>query len=203
MQSSFAEKLAGIQHKSRSQIALLMAPRLTMLPMPMQRYDDPFLPFGKEIVRATCGVVCAYVFDLAAYLALGAAGAVALERSIAFVSGDAMTILHAPFASADYVTAVGETGFNVDAVTLVDEQHFSSYLANPARGAFVVRRGESPVIVPFPPNAGVFWEEAGLFTLVSASGHTLNMQLAGEKVLYAGRGDDFAERVRAAVETLR
>jgi hypothetical protein len=81
-------------------------------------YDEPLLPFGKKLIGETSDTVCAYVFHLAAYLAFGAAGASALERTIAFVPPSAVTILHGPFASADYAGAVAKTAFAVDAVTL-------------------------------------------------------------------------------------
>lgn len=202
MRGSFVERLAAVQSNTGSSRALLMRPRLNMLPLPIQKYDDPFLPFGKAVVTATRGVACAYVFDLAAYLALGAAGAIALERTIAFVraGSEAITILHAPFASPDYVEAVSDNAFDIDAVTVTDEQLLAPYTATPSQGAFVVRRGEHPVIIPLPGNAGVYWQDADLFTMVAPSGQLLQMRLAGERVLYAGRGEDFAEQVRAALE---
>ncbi len=182
-----------------------MAPRLLQIPLPMQRFDDPFLPFGKAIIAATRDVVCAYLFDLAAYLALGAAGAVALERTIAYARADSTTvsILHGPFASADYVEAAGDNAFAADAVTVTDEQYLEPYTRDPAQGAFVVRRGEAPVIVPLPGSAGVYWHDANLMTLLNSSDHSLRIHVAGERTLYAGRGDDFAQRVRAALEDLR
>ena len=204
MPASFPDRLAAAQRSNRSTVALALSPRLLRMPLPMQRYDDPFLPFGKAIIAATRDVVCAYVFDLAAYLALGAAGAVALERTIAYARADGvLTILHGPFASADYVEAAGESAFAVDAVTVTDEQYLEPYTSHPAQGAFVVRRGEAPVIVPLPGSAGVYWQDADLFTLLTPAGYSLRVQVAGERTLYAGRGDDFAQRVRAALEALR
>jgi hypothetical protein len=200
---TFGEKLAAAQESSRSRLALLLAPRLLQMPLPIQKYDDPFLPFGKAIIAATRDVVCAYVFDLAAYMALGAAGMVALERTIAYVGAETAKILHAPFASADYTTAASDAAFAVDAVTVTDEQYLEAYTSNPAMGAFVVRRGEHPVIIPLPGSAGVYWQDVSLFTMLSEDGYNLQMRLAGEKTLYAGRGDDFAERVRAALEAMR
>ena len=104
---SFSVRLRAAQAARDSDLALMLSPRLAQMPLPMQRYDDPFLPFGKAIIDATRDLVCAYVFDLAAYLALGAAGAVALERTIAYAGTDdaTVTILHAPFVGAAYVDA--------------------------------------------------------------------------------------------------
>jgi UDP:flavonoid glycosyltransferase YjiC (YdhE family) len=203
MSASYAERLAAIQGANRSDLALLLKPRLLQMPLPMQRFDDPFLPFMKAIIGATRELVCAYVFDLATFMATGAAGMVALERSIAYAGGDVMKILHVPFASDDYVTAVSESAFNVDAVTIVDEQFLRAYTADSTRAAYMIRRGENPVIVPYPPNAGVYWQDVNLFTLIDADGRNLRLRLADESVLYAGRGDDFAERVRAALEGMR
>ncbi len=204
MPANFAGRLAAIQRKRQTTLALLMCPRLAQLPLPIQKYDDPFLPFGKAIIDETRDHVCAYVFDLAAYLALGAAGAVALERTIAYAGAahDTLTILHGPFASPDYVAAVGTVGFAVDAVTVTDEALLDPY-TGAGFGAFVVRSGEAPVIIPLPGDAGSYWPDAELFTLLSPSDHSLQIRLAGERTLYAGRGDDFAERARQALEAMK
>lgn len=204
MPASFAARLAAVQRKRQSTLALWMCPRLPQLPLPIQKYDDPFLPFGKAIIAETHNAVCAYVFDLAAYLAIGAAGAVALERTMAYAraASDTLVILHGPFASPDYVEACGNGGFAADAVTVIDESLLEPY-TNSGLGAFVVRSGEAPVIIPLPGDAGSFWPDAALFTLLSPSDHSLQIRLAGEQVLYAGRGDDFAGRVRQSLEALR
>lgn len=198
----FAEKLAAARDTS-GDIALLLKPRLLQIPLPMQRFDDPFLPFGKAIISATRDLVCAYVFDLAAYLALGGAGAVALERTLAYVGAETIKILHGPFATPDFAAAASDNAFAVDAVTLVDEAHLPAYTEQPSRGAYVLRAGTQPVIVPFPANTGVYWHEIGLFSLIDGAGRNLQIRLAGEHVLYAGRGDDFTERVRAALLEVR
>ena len=204
MPANFAGRLEAIQRKRQTNLGLLMRPRLQQLPLPMQKYDDPFLPFGKAVIAETRGLVCAYVFDVAAYLALGAAGAVALERTIAYARAthDTLTILHGPFASPDYVEAAGEGGFAVDALTVVDEALLEPY-TSAGFGAFVVRSGEAPVIIPLPGDAGSYWPDAELFTLLSPADHSLQIRLAGERALYAGRGDDFAERARQALEAKR
>lgn len=203
MPANFAGRLAAVQRERQTNLALLLSPRLAQLPLPIQKYDDPFLPFGKAVIAQTHDVVCAYVFDLAAYLALGAAGAVALERTVAYARGyrETVTILHAPFASGAYVDAAGMGGFAVDAVTVTGEDALEPYTSS-GLGAFVVRRGEAPVIIPLPGDAGTYWPDAELFTILSPSDHSLKIRLAGERVLYAGRGDDFAERIRQSLEAM-
>ena len=107
----------------------MLIPRLTKMPLPIQRYDDPFLPFGKAIIDATRDLVCAYVFDLAAYLALGAAGAVALERTIAYVGDDDVTVLHLHVPHSREAMSKRRPWLRVDAVTLADERDVDAYRA--------------------------------------------------------------------------
>ena len=172
--SSFQDKLHNIQTAKGTNRALLLIPRLTKMPLPMQRYDDPFLPFGKAVIAATQDLVCAYVFDLGAYLALGAAGAVALERTIASVDDTTVSVLHAPFVGSGYIEAA--EAFNVDAVTLALVVDAETYRA---------------------AGFGTFWRE-GAF-LLEIGGET-QLSLLGEDVLYAGHDDDFAVQVRAALQ---
>src|SRR5438105_164617 len=134
----FRDRLLAAQDRSHSSLAIGLAPSIKRLPLSMQRYDDPLLPFGKAVIDATHDVVCAYVFHLAAYLALGASGAVALERTMAYVPSPVGKILHGPFASAEYVQAVD--AFGADGVTLansVDSATLAAYTQIPDSGAFV------------------------------------------------------------------
>ena len=163
-----------------------MHPRLEQMPLPIQRHDDPFLPFGKAIIIATRDLVCGYMFDVAAYLALGAAGAVALERTIAYVGDHSLSILQGPFASADYAQAAGAGAFNVDAVTLTNADDTQAYHREDV-GVFVLGNEREDV--------GAFDVENSMLLLDG-----IVLRLLGNDVLYAGRGDDFAEQVRAAVK---
>lgn len=160
-----------------SDFGLLIRPHLARMPMPLQSYDDPFLPFGKAIVAATRDLLCAYVFDLASYLALGAAGAIALERTIAYAGADNLTVLHGAFVGSDYVAAA--QGFGADAVTLADAADADHY-----------------------QRAGI-----GVFQLQDESlaqvGSALRLRLLRDDVLYASSREDFAEQARAAVEKAR
>ena len=74
----FPYKLTLAQRRTGGTLALMLRPRLNQLPLAVQRYDDPFLPFGKAIIAQTADIVSAYLFDLAAYLALGAAGLISM-----------------------------------------------------------------------------------------------------------------------------
>ncbi len=199
MSLKFADKLRSAQLVNDSDILLLVTPRLTKLPLPIQRFDDPFLPFGRAIIQATHDLVCGYVFDLAAYLALGAAGVIALERTMPFVRPPLIRVLHGPFSGPDYVAAAFESALTCDAVTLVDDVYLDMYIAEPGHGAFIVQRG-------FPRTDhihGMYWTDMRLLTYPADEDEVINLRLADERVLYAGHGDSFTEDIRAALGKLQ
>jgi hypothetical protein len=197
----FIEKLESIQQKNKSNICLLIAPRLEKMPLLIQKYDDPFLPFGKTVIDATNDVVCAYMFDLAAYLALGAAGAISLERTVDYVGSDVVTILHGPFSTPDYVKMMDETAFGVDAVTLSDNQYLEEYLHRPDRCAFMMNY-RTVSYLDAPENGGIYWVADRLFTLSGSRRQTLQVRLAGESVLYVDRTADFEQLLREEVQKM-
>lgn len=82
---TFRERWEAAQARSGGNLAIGIAPALDKLPAAVAKIDDPFLPLGKLIINTTADLVCAYVFHLSAYLAIGAAGAIALERTLAYV----------------------------------------------------------------------------------------------------------------------
>lgn len=200
MSERFVERLAAIQQANQSNLILQIAPRLSNLPLAIQRYDDPFLPFGKAIIKATRDVVCGYLFDLAAYMAIGAAGVVALERTIAYAGREVVNILHGPFASGDYSILLDEGSLNVDAVTLKDSDFAEAYLARPNRGVFVVRTGEADK--GLQKETGVWWQDANLLTYPDKV-QIMRLRLVEEQSLRRGQGDDFAEQIRARLIGMR
>jgi hypothetical protein len=123
--TNFYNRVAELDDVRRK--ALMLKPDLNSLPLPIQRYDDPFLPLGKEVVRATESNVGIYIFDMASYFATGAAGIVALERTIAYARNRSLTILHGPFTGKHYGTL---TNLAVDAFTVSTEQDHAYYLQN-------------------------------------------------------------------------
>ena len=172
--SSFFGKLHKLDTLHASGLGMLISPRLAEMPLPLQKHDDPFLPFGKAIIDATHDLVSAYVFDFAAYLALGAAGAIALERTAAYVGGSALRVLHGPFVGGAYGEAA--RAFNADALTVASGQDADTYQAT---------------------DLGVFMIRGHRLKLLGAD---FDLCLLGDAVLYAGQREDFAERVRAAVQ---
>lgn len=172
-----------MQRVRETTLGLVIAPRLTLLMLPIQSYDDPFLPYGKAIIDATRDLVCAYVFDLAAYLAIGAAGTVALERTIAYARADGETvcILHAPFATEDYVKAASDAAFAVDAVTLTATAPADPYLQ---------------------AGLGVYRTDRMAESLLSDEG-TVEIRLLPESLVMTDRSETFAQSLRAEVEARR
>lgn len=190
---NFSEKWLHAQQKNHSKLAIGLAPRVLDMPAPIMRYDDPFLPFGRAIIENTADLACAYVFDLASYLALGAAGARALERTIPIVPLDIPKILHAPFVTAGYVRAAFEEAFAVDAVTLATEDRtiISAYLQAPQHGAFVLQHNLPPA-----QNLGLY--DANGFTLGANK-----VRWITDEIIYASAMLNFAEKVRQAAEHYR
>ncbi|MCZ2095260.1 MAG: hypothetical protein LC121_03120 [Anaerolineae bacterium] len=141
------------------------------------------MPFGKAIIDATRDLVFGYVFDLAAYLALGAAGAIALERTVAYArAGGSAAILHGAFVGAAYVSAAA--AFGVTDVTLAtnDVETEAAYLA---------------------AGIGVFHfgDDAGAFAVLVQTDGERRLQVVGSGVIGAHRGEDFAAKIRAALRT--
>jgi hypothetical protein len=194
----FVDRLTHLQQTRQTDIALFLNPRPLLLPHPIQRYDDPYLPFGKAIINATHDLVCAYVFDLASYLGMGAAGAVALERTVAYAAQEALTILHAPFVGQAYSATADTTGFGVDAITLAHAADLPHYLTHPPYAAFAL--GNEATL---PDEGGVFIEEQQRFRLRGLDNATLQLRLTDDRVLYTDGTEDFAAKIRAVVEQMR
>lgn len=191
----FLEKLEGL-HRERGDIVLYLNPRPFLLPHPIQRYDDPYLPFGKAVIAATRPYVCGYMFDFASYLGMGAAGAVALERTVAYAAQDSLTILHGPFTGTGYSAAMDSTGFDVDAMTLTQEADLDHYIENPPHAAFVIGTGNPPA------EGGFFDVEARRLLLRNAEGAHLKLRVTDDSVLYASGQDDFADKIVAALRAM-
>jgi hypothetical protein len=213
----YTNRLRAAQEQQHSRLAVEIAPWAEKIPYPLQRYDDAFLPFSKAIIDATAEFCCAYVFNLAAYLSLGASGAVALERAIAYVPSPIIKILHAPFASPQYVRAVGESGFAVDAVTLVNihpgvdlnqlRDLVTSFLKQPERGAYLYVLDDEtgdPLLdaaeeleTEFAGQLGTYswWHERGFYELENGDVIT---DWHGDAVIYASRGDDYQKAMQEA-----
>ena len=209
----FRELLEAAQTRSKSKLAIGIAPTLDTMPEPVSGYDDPFLPFGKLVIDTTANLVCAYFFHLGAYLSIGAAGAVALERTISYVPDGIVKILHGPFASEDYASAAFEDGFGADAVTLARRvmlPQITPYLEDPAHGVFIE---DTRGIANFPPILKLHQDYPGQFGFYRIAGtrhNELNLYPEpgpsiqwcwGDKV-YLSRGSDFRDALLTATAAL-
>ena len=190
MTSRFHKKLENTSNN----IILHMNPVFELLPLPITRYDDPFLPFGKAIISATSDHVAGYFFDFAAYLTMGGAGAVALERTIAYVPENCVSILHGAFTGTGYSAMASDAAFNLDAITVATEQDLKYYTENAPYMAFQVSHNEKTITV----KGGLY--HTGTGTLSVGERH---LSLTTNDILYASKLDDFAEKVREGVLSLQ
>ena len=94
---SFIEKLRSAQERNRSYLCVGLDIVTASTPLPIQSYDEPMLPFAREIIDATKDLVCAYKPNLGFFLAEGAAGIVALERIVRYIPADIPIILDGKF----------------------------------------------------------------------------------------------------------
>lgn len=223
----FLDRLEAAQQRNNSTLAIGIAPDLKKLPYEIQRYDDPFLPFGKAIIDSTADLVCAYVFHLGPYLALGAAGAKALERTIAYAPDHLFKIIHGPFVSKELISGVFD-GFGCDAVTadgfrdnasvigaIPDKEH--ALLLNEHKD----NSGIIAIDLPFAFQIG-FYREYGdpvrqricqwaarntpmsteeiLFRTHSMAGL---IDWRSDDIVYTSQGDDFRDAMRNAALKLR
>lgn len=194
--TEFLEKLSRLREERQSNIALFLNPRLENLPISISRFDDPFLPYSKALIDMSKDLLVAYVFDLAAYLSLGAAGAVALERSIRY-AGDSVTILHAPFAHEGYSAMADITGLGVDAITVTKVSLLQTYLEKAPFAAFATEATEIPQL------GGYFAAEKHEMAYLDAAGQAQVLRLTDDSLLFASKREDYLEIVRKGLEAMR
>lgn len=145
--ASFIEKLGAAQAANDSWVCVGLDPSPERMPAPMLKYDDPFLPFLKAIVDATADLVCAFKPNLGFYLALGAAGVVALERIIAYIPQEIPVILDGKFNDIGNTAQAYARGafdaLGVDAVTAnpyLGKDGVAPFLADRDKAAFILAR---------------------------------------------------------------
>jgi len=185
MTHTFIQKLEQVIQTNHTHVLLRIRPILTQMPAPVKAYDDPFLPFGKLVINATRDVVCGYVFDFPAYLAIGAAGVVALERTIAYVDRALITIIDGQFSGAGYVHMADEGTFNTDALILADDKQLSAYLTRPDRSAFVTYEN---AIMDNAHAGGIFSHMMDEMTIGD-----IRLKIVGDEVVYADGTANFGD----------
>lgn len=120
---NYLEKLRAAQEGNRSWLCLGLDPDPARLPLEaIWKWDEPLLPFGKAIIDATADIVCAYKPNLGFYIQWGAAGLIALERTIAYIPDHLPIILDAKIGDIGHTQAAWGRGlfeeWGVDAVTV-------------------------------------------------------------------------------------
>ncbi len=118
----YLEKLSGAQERNQSWLCVGLDPDPARLPLPAEKWDEPLLPFNKAIIEATADLVCAYKPNLGFYLQWGAAGVIALERTIAYIPDHIPVILDCKTGDIGHTQGAWAAGlfdfWRVDAVTV-------------------------------------------------------------------------------------
>lgn len=129
----YLEKLRRVQEANNSWLCIGLDPQPDKLPIEaVARWDEPLLPFNRAIIDATADLVCAYKPNLGFYLQWGAAGVVALERTIAYIPDHIPIILDAKIGDIGHTQAAWGKG-------LYDEWDVDAITINPFVGAPAVR----------------------------------------------------------------
>lgn len=119
---TYLDRLKAAQEKNNSWLCVGLDPDPARLPLPAMQWDEPILPFNKAIIEATADLVCAYKPNLGFYLQWGAAGVIALERTIAYIPDDIPVILDCKTGDIGHTQAAWGAGlfdvWRVDAVTV-------------------------------------------------------------------------------------
>ncbi len=118
----YLEKLRSAQAANQSWLCVGLDPQPERMPLPATHWDEPVLPFNRAIVEATQDLVCAYKPNLGFYLQWGAAGVIALERTIAAIPGHIPIIVDCKTGDIGHTQAAWARGlfdtWGVDAVTV-------------------------------------------------------------------------------------
>ncbi|MGB1251807.1 MAG: orotidine-5'-phosphate decarboxylase [Candidatus Promineifilaceae bacterium] len=155
---TYLEKLRTIQETNNSWLCVGLDPDPERLPLEhVTRYDEPVLPFNKKIIDATADLVCAYKPNLGFYLQWGAAGIIALERTIAYIPNHIPVILDCKTGDLGNTQRAWGRGayeqWNVDCVTV------NPYIGEPAVKQMIENRATKAVYVlarTSNPNSQLF-----------------------------------------------
>lgn len=153
----YIDKLRKAQEKNNSWLCIGLDPDPGLLRVDVLKWDEPILPFNKAIIDATLDVVCAYKPNLGFYLQWGAAGVIALERTIAYIPQDIPIILDCKTGDIGHTQAAWANGlfdtWNVDAVTVnpfVGEAAVLPMIGNrPDKAVYILARTSNPGATQF------------------------------------------------------
>ncbi len=180
---TYLEKLLAAQQANNSWLCVGLDPTPESLPIDAQRWDEPVLPFNRRIIDATADLVCAYKPNLGFYMQWGAAGVIALERTIAAIPDHIPVILDAKIGDIGHTQAAWGRG-------VFDEWGVDAITVNPYVGADAVR----PLIAGRPDKAVYVLARtsnpgARAFQGDLPSGQGLSADVLREASTWAGVGD--------------
>lgn len=138
----YLEKLHAAQQANNSWLCIGLDPQPELMPLDALKWDEPVLPFNRRIIDATADLVCAYKPNLGFYMQWGAAGVIALERTIAAIPAHIPVILDAKIGDISHTQAAWGRG-------LFDEWGVDAITVNPYVGGDAVR----PLLAGQPEKA--------------------------------------------------
>lgn len=165
---SYLEKLQAAQQQNNSWLCIGLDPQPELLPIQAtHQWDEPVLPFCKAIIDATADIACAYKPNLGFFLQWGAAGIIALERTIAYVPSHIPVIVDCKTGDIGHTQAAWARGifdeFGADAMTVNPyvggDAVLSAIAQRPDKGVYVLARTSNPSATDFQ---GDFNEPDGL-----------------------------------------
>lgn len=164
---SYLHKLQAAQERNNSWLCIGLDPDPARLPLPTMQWDEPVLPFNKAIIDATVDLVCAYKPNLGFYLQWGAAGVIALERTIAYIPDAIPVVLDCKTGDIGHTQAAWGAGlfdvWEVDAVTVNPYVGADAIVPmvgeRPDRAVYVLARTSNPGAAQFQ---GDLQAESGL-----------------------------------------
>jgi orotidine-5'-phosphate decarboxylase len=149
---TYLEKLRAVQEANHSWLCVGLDPDPARLRVDALKWDEPILPFNKAIIDATADLVCAFKPNLGFYLQWGAAGVIALERTIAYIPDHIPVILDCKTGDIGHSQAAWAAGlfdvWSVDAVTVnpfVGEEAVRPAIGDrPDKAVYILARTSNP-----------------------------------------------------------
>lgn len=141
----YLEKLKEAQKKNNSWVCIGLDPQPDKLPIQAtHQWDEPVLPFNKAIIDATADIACAFKPNLGFYLQWGAAGIIALERTVQYIPKHIPIIIDCKAGDIGHTQMAWAKG-------LFDQWGADAFVINP----YVGRDAIEPIIKQWP-DKGVY-----------------------------------------------
>lgn len=164
---SYLEKLKTVQDKNSSWLCIGLDPSMERLRVDFRKWDEPILPYNRAIIDATADLVCAYKPNLGFYLQWGAAGMIALERTIAYIPNHIPIVIDCKTGDIGHTQAAWAAGlfdeWQVDAVTVNPFVGADAVLPmigqRPDKAIYILARTSNPSAIDFQ---GDLLQENGL-----------------------------------------